>query len=458
MAARLPSKNQIDMLHGSLWDKVLVFALPIALSSILQQLFNAADIAVVGRFAGTEAMAAVGSNSSLISLIINLFVGLSVGANVVIAGYLGKGDKEKARDALHTSMAVALLSGLFLLVFGQIAIRPILRLVGVPEDVFELSVLYLRIYFLGMPFMMVYNFAAAALRSKGDTRRPMVILTAAGLVNVVLNLLLVCLFGMSVDGVAIATVVSQALSAGALVYLLQNEVGPLRFSFRNLRVHGAILKDMAHIGIPSGLQGCVFSLSNVCIQSAINSLGTVTMAACTAALNYEMFAVYIFSSFSQACVTFTSQNFGAGNYRRCDRVFRVCWGLAAIFMCTLSAVLLIWGRPLLGIFDSDPKVIEIGMIRIWYIMPFQLLNMSVDVISGGLRGLGRSVVPTIISLCGICGVRLLWVYTVFRLYPTLQCLTIAYPLSWAVTTVAIVIAYLFVRRKVFAPLGEPTTI
>lgn len=444
----------MDMLRGSLWDKILLFALPIAFSSICQQLFNAADVAVVGRYAGTAAMAAVGSNSALISLIVNLFVGLSVGANVVISNYIGRGDHDRVSRAVHTSIAVALISGVFLLVFGQVAARLLLGWMGVPEDVFELSVLYLRIYFLGMPFSMLYNFGAAVLRSKGDTRRPMLVLTASGIVNVVLNLFFVCVWGMSVDGVAIATVISQIISGVVLMYLLTKESGMLKLSLRALRIDGGILKDMASIGIPSGLQGCVFSLSNVCIQSAINSLGSVTMAACTAVLNYEMFLVYILSSFSQACVTFTSQNFGAGNYKRCKRVFYTCWGLGAIFMCLVAGIMLLFGRPLIAIFNSDPEVIEIGMIRIRTIMPFQLLNMSIDVISGGLRGLGRSLVPTVISLVGICGIRLIWVYTVFRVYHSLACLVIAYPLSWTVTTAAILIAYYKVQKKVLNPERE----
>ena len=450
MRVKTSTKN-VDMLHGPLWNKILFFAAPIALSSIIQQLFNAADIAVVGRFAGTSAMAAVGSNSSMISLIINLFVGLSVGANVVISNCLGKQDFDRAKRAVHTSIAVAILSGLFLLVFGQILIRPLLRLMAVPEDVFELSVLYLRIYFLGMPFSMLYNFCAAALRSKGDTQRPMVVLTCAGVANILLNLFFVCVLNMSVEGVAIATVISQIISSLMLLYLLTKETGPLQLNFRELKIHGAILKDIASIGVPSGLQGCVFSLSNVCIQSAINSLGTLTMAACTAVLNYEMFTVYIINSFSQACVTFTSQNYGAGNFQRCRRVFRTSLGLGAISMCIVSVIMLLFGQPLIRVFNADPEVIEIGMIRIRGIMPFQLLNMAIDVVSGGLRGLGHSFVPTAISLVGICGVRLIWVYTVFAMFPSLACLICAYPLSWAITTLAIFIAYFLVSRKVLQP-------
>ena len=446
--------KKVDMLHGPLWNKILLFAMPIALSSIIQQLFNAADIAVVGRYAGTSAMAAVGSNSSMISLIVNLFVGLSVGTNVVVSNCLGKQDGERASRTLHTSIAVAIVSGIFLLVFGQIVIRPLLRLMAVPEDVFELSVLYLRLYFLGMPFTMLYNFGAAALRSKGDTQRPMVVLTGAGGINILLNLFFVCVCGMSVAGVAIATVISQVVSSVALLYLLVKEPGELKLSFRDLKIDKTILREIAAIGIPSGLQGCVFSLSNVCIQSAINSLGTVTMAACTAVLNYEMFTVYIINSFSQACVTFTSQNFGAGNFRRCSRVFRACLGWGAIFMCVISVVMVLFGRPLIRVFNADPAVVEIGMIRIRYIMPFELLNMTIDVVSGGLRGLGHSFVPTMISLVGICGVRLIWVYTVFRLYPSLACLIVAYPLSWTITTVAILAAYFAVWKKVAQPLCQ----
>lgn len=436
------------MLSGSLWDKILLFSLPVAFSSIIQQLFNAADIAVVGRFSGTAAMAAVGSNSAMISLIVGLFVGLSVGANVAISNCLGKGDQQRASRAVHTAMTVALISGIFLLLFGQLLIRPLMRMMDIPEDIFDLSVLYLRIYFLGMPFTMVYNFAAAVLRSKGDTRRPMVVLTCSGLINVGLNLFFVCVLGMSVEGVAIATVVSQALSAGAMVILLMKEEGELKLYPSRLGIDLSILRDIAAIGVPSGLQGCVFSLSNVCIQWAINSLGTVTMAACTAALNYEMFTVYLINSFSQANVTFTSQNYGAGRFARCKRVNATCLGLGAVCMCIISTLMLLFGRELIGIFDSDPQVMEIGMVRVRYIMPFELLNMTIDVVSGGLRGLGRSLVPTLISLAGICGVRLIWIYTVFQFYPTLACLVIAYPLSWAVTTIAIITAYITVSKKV----------
>lgn len=454
MGLRKRSAAKVDMLNGSLWDKILRFAVPIACSSILQQLFNAADIAVVGRYSGTDAMAAVGSNSAIIGLIVSLFVGLSVGANVVISNCLGKGDRERAGRAVHTAISVAIICGVLLLLVGEIVARPILRITGVPESVLELAVLYLRIYFIGMPFSMIYNFGAAILRSRGDTQRPMVVLTVSGIVNVILNLFFVCICGMSVEGVAIATVSSQAISAVVLLYLLVKETGELKLNFRELQVDKAILKDMAAIGIPSGLQGCVFSLSNVCIQSAINSLGTVTMAACTAVLNYEMFMVYIINSFSSANVTFTSQNFGAGNYKRCKAVVRTCMGLAAIFMCVLSVVMVVFGRPLTAVFNSDPEVIEIGMVRMKYIMPFQLLNMTIDVMSGGLRGLGKSLVPTIVTLVGICGVRLIWIYTVFRVYHTLSCLVAAYPISWAITTTAILIAYFKVQKKVLHPPME----
>lgn len=450
---RTVTEKKVDMLHGSLWDKILLFAMPVAFSSIVQQLFNAADIAVVGRYAGTSAMAAVGSNSSTISLIVNLFVGLSVGTNVVISNCIGKGDGERTRRALHTSIGVALISGLFLLVFGQLVIRPLLLVMAVPEDVFEQAVLYLRIYFLGMPFTMVYNFGSAALRSKGDTQRPMVILTCAGVVNILLNLLFVCVCKLGVAGVAIATVISQIVSAGWLMLLLVRETGEFRFNIREMHIDWGILKDMARIGIPSGLQGCVFSLSNVCIQSAINGLGTISMAACTAVINYELFTVYVINSFSQACVTFTSQNLGAGNMKRCNRVFYTSIGLATLFMCVISTVMVLFGRPLIRVFNNQPEVVELGMIRILYIMPFELLNMTIDVVSGALRGLGHSFVPTAISLGGICGVRLTWVYTVFQTQKTLGCLMVAYPLSWTVTTVVILVAYFLVRKRMTEKIG-----
>ena len=313
--------NQMDMLNGSIFDKILLFALPLAISSILQQLFNSVDVAVVGRFASSEALAAVGSNSSVISLLINLFVGISVGANVVIANYIGQGKTEKIQDAVHTVMIVSLISGVFLLVLGLMIARPILEIMGTPENVIDLAVLYLHIYFLGMPFLMIYNFGAAVLRSKGDTKRPLYCLIISGVINACLNLLFVIVFKLSVAGVAIATVIADGVSAVLIIYFLMNEEETIRLRLNKLKIKKSELIKVIKIGVPAGLQGVVFSVSNVCIQTAINSFGSDAVAGSATELNFEYFTYFTISAFVQAAVTFTSQNYGARNFKRCKKIF-----------------------------------------------------------------------------------------------------------------------------------------
>ena len=321
---KIKQKNTIDMTHGTLWNKLLIFALPLAASSILQQLFNSVDTAVVGRFASSRALAAVGSNSSLIALMINLFIGISLGSNVIISRYIGQKAEEHVKAAIHTAIVVALCSGIFVLVLGQFIARPVLTLMGTPKDVLDLAVLYLRIYFLGMPFIMLYDFSSSILRSIGDSRRPLYALIAAGIINTGLNLILVIVFHLGVSGVAIATVVSNIVSSGILFYILLHEQEPIRVSLSGLSIDWGELKKILIIGVPAGLQGMVFSLANVCIQSMINSFGSNAIAGSAAALNFEFFAYFMVNAFAQTTVTFTSQNYGAGDFQRCKKVYRLC--------------------------------------------------------------------------------------------------------------------------------------
>lgn len=442
--------KDIDMTSGSLWDKILKFALPLAASSILQQMFNSADVAIVGRFAGSQALAAVGSNGPIINLLVNIFVGLSIGANVVIARFIGSGDTKRISAAVHTSVVVAVLSGLFVSIVGLIITRPVLRMMATPDDVIELSTTYLRIYFLGMPFLMLYNFSAAILRSKGDTKRPLICLTISGVINVILNLIFVIGFKLSVAGVAIATVISQLVSASLLIFFLTREEGALRLSLKKLRIDKQILREIARIGIPSGLQGMVFSASNVVIQSSMNSLGSTVIAASSAALNFEIFAYYMLNGFEHAAVTFTGQNYGAGKYERCNAVAYRCLLLGGIFTGALCAVFIAFGSSFIRIYTADEAVIPLALQRVRLVLTFQIVNMALEVFSGCMRGLGHSLVPAIVSMAGICGVRLLWVATVFKASPTFPTLIAVYPLSWIVTAALITIAYFVIRKRVYA--------
>lgn len=442
--------KDIDMTNGSLWDKILKFALPLAASSILQQLFNSADVAIVGRFAGSHALAAVGSNGPIINLLVNIFVGLSIGANVVIARFIGRGDTKRIDTAVHTSILIAVLSGLLVSIVGLIITRPVLRLMATPDDVIDLSTTYLRIYFLGMPFLMLYNFSAAILRSKGDTKRPLICLTISGVINVILNLIFVIGLRMSVAGVAIATVISQLISASLLIYFLTREEGALRLSFNKLRIDKQILREIARIGIPSGLQGMVFSASNVVIQSSMNSLGSTVIAASSAALNFEIFAYYMLNGFEHAAVTFTGQNYGAGKFERCNAVAYRCLLLGGIFTGALCAVFIAFGSSLIRIYTADEAVIPLALERVRLVLTFQIVNMALEVFSGCMRGLGHSFVPAVVSMAGICGVRLIWVATVFKASPTFPTLIAVYPLSWIITAALISIAYFIIRKRVYS--------
>lgn len=442
--------KQLDMLNGSLLDKILLFALPLAASSILQQLFNSADVAVVGRFAGSQALAAVGSNSPVINLQINLFVGLSVGANVVISNYIGRKDEERVREAVHTALVIALFSGIFLLFLGIALARPILTLMDTPGDVMELAVLYLRIYFLGMPFIMFYNFGSSILRSKGDTRRPMYCLIVSGIVNLILNLILVVVFQLSVAGVGIATVIANVVSAGMIWHMLRNEEDPVRFYPDRLALKKEHLMRIIRIGAPAGIQGMVFSLSNVCIQTAVNSFGSDGVAGSAAAVNFEFFVFYMVNGFGQAAVTFTSQNYGAKKPDRCKKVFRLSMTMGVLISAAMCAVFLVGSRFFLRFYTVQEAVTEFALIRMTHILFFSWMINSYEISGAALRGMGYSLLPACITVVGTCGFRLLWIYAVFGRIGTFESLMNVYPATWVLTGTAMLIAYFIIRRRAFA--------
>ena len=451
MAHNNTERNR-DLLHGSLGDKIILFVLPLAATGILQQLFNAADIAVIGRFVGKNAMAAVGSNSPIIGLLINLFVGISLGANVVIARLIGQRDEEGVSKAIHTAIVVAVLSGLAATVFGEIIVAPLLRLMGVPSEVYDMALLYMRIYLAGMPVILLYNFEAAIFRSHGDTRTPLLCLTTSGLVNVVLNIFFVVALGMTVDGVALATVLSNLLSSMLMFVILTRKEGMLRVEPKKLRVDARILREIFRIGLPAGLQSMIFSLANMSVQSSVNSLGADIMAASSAAQNLEIFSYYVVNSFGQACTTFVGQNYGAGNEKRCRRSILLCLLQGELCTLVMITLILIFAKPLLGIFTRDPVVIEYGTIRMRIIMASHLLSLFIEVVSGAMRGFGQSLVPALISLIGICGIRILWVTLIFSRFPTYSVLMAVYPVSLGITAVVVTVSYLMRRSRIFAEL------
>ncbi len=439
------------MTHGPILKKLLVFSIPLILSSVLQLLFNAADIIVVGRFTGSEALAAVGSTGSLINLLTNLFLGLSVGSNVLFARFIGAGDTRNASLTLHTSILLSLISGILLTAVGLVFVKPILFLMGSPENVIDLSALYLRIYFIGMPAMLFYNFGSAILRAVGDTKRPLIFLTAAGIINVFLNLFFVIVFHMGVAGVALATIISQTISALLLLRCLMHMDGACRFSLSELSMDKKKLADILKIGLPAGLQGVIFSISNVLIQSSINSFGSVAMAGNAASGNIEGFVYVSMNAFHQTCVSFTSQNFGAGKYGRIPKILLRCLLLVTATGLVLGNAAYFFGRPLLSIYNTDPEVISYGLERMLYIcVPYCLCGIM-DVLVGSIRGMGYSVVPMLVSLIGVCLFRVVWILTYFTWVHTLPALYISYPISWILTLIAHLITCFVIYRKIKTP-------
>ena len=445
------ANRTMDMTQGRLLTQVLVFALPIMLSGILQLLFNAADTIVVGRFAGNEALAAVGSVGSLNNMIISLFIGLSVGANVLVARYTGSQNDRAVSDTVHTSVLLSLAGGVLLMIIGVALARPLLELMGSPEDVIDLAVLYVRIIFLGMPVQMLYNFCAAILRAVGDTQRPLYYLTIAGVVNVLLNLVFVILFHLSVAGVALATIISQAISALLVTRALLNMEGPTRLFLNRLRIHPGKLREIIRIGLPAGIQSSVFSLSNVVIQSSVNSFGSVVIAGNAASSNVGNFVYQAMNTFQQAITCFAGQNIGARKPRRIVSAMKVCMFWAVSFGLVLGLLSCVFGTQLLSLFSADPAVIAAGMERqVIVCAPYFLCGMM-DVMTGALRGIGYSLLPMIVSILGACAFRLFWVFTIFAAYPTLPCLMLSYPVSWLLTFSVLLVIFLVLWKRSFVP-------
>ena len=442
---------QIDMIHGPLAGKLLVFAIPLMLSSILQLLFNAADVIVVGRWSGSQSLAAVGSNTSLINLMVNLFVGFSVGTNVVVARDLGAGREEDVRDSVHTSIALSLVSGVVLMGLGLLLSRQMLELMGSPEDVIGLAAVYLRIYFCGMPGNMLYNFGAAILRAQGDTKRPLYFLTAAGIINVILNLVFVIVFHMDVAGVALATIISQYVSAILVLLTLMRDKGPLWVDLRALRLDMKVVRRILQVGLPAGFQGMVFSISNVVIQSSINSFGSTVVAGSAASSNIEGFVYAGMNAFYQTALTFTSQNYGACECKRVDRIMGLCLLYSGLIGLVLGNLAYLFGYPLGSIYaPGQEEVIAQAVDRLSICCTTYFLCGLMDTQVGVLRGIGYSVVPMIVSLVGSCALRLLWVATIFQLNRTPEMLYLSYPVSWAITAATHFVFFLFIRKRAYA--------
>ncbi len=441
-------QRRSNMTERPLLGKIICFSLPLMATGILQLLYNAADIIVVGQFSGHVAMGAVGATSSLVNLLVNLFVGLSVGALANMSRWVGAGDEKRADAVVHTSVPVSLIGGVVIGAVGVFASPWLLELMQTPENVLPLSSLYMRIYFLGMPVLILYNFGASILRACGDTKRPLIILCISGMINVALNCTFVAGFGMSVDGVAIATVVSEVFSALAVLFVLIRRKGFGHLSFRRVRIDREALGDMIRIGLPAGIQGTIFSLSNVVIQSSVNSFGDIAVAGNTAAASIEGFVYTSMNAVSQACLTFTAQNFGAQKTGNMRLVLRQCLIIVFVLGAVMGAVVMLLATPLLSIYNREPEVIAYGINRMTFIVTTYFLCGIMEVLVGALRGMGRSVVPMAASIIGVCGLRILWIYTVFAADRNLDMLYISYPISWLVTCLFHLVCYFVVRHKV----------
>lgn len=456
--AEYPSKKyEIDMCSGSIFKKLLLFSFPLMCSGMLQLLFNAADIVVVGQYAGKEALAAVGSTSALINLFTNVFIGISVGANVLTARFCGAGRQDEIKQTVHTSMAVALVSGLLLMVVGVVVAPILLGMMGTPESSLGLAVLYIRIYFIGMPAMMVYNFGSAILRAVGDTRRPLFYLLSAGVVNVGLNLLFVIVFHMSVAGVALATIISQMISAMLIVRCLIKEKGSIHLNLREIRIHIGTMLKILQIGLPAGVQGTLFSLSNVFIQSSVNIFGDIVVAGNSAASSLEGFVYVAMNAVYQATISFVSQNVGAMKYERINRIVLTSQVIVMVIGVVLGNGVFIFGRFLLGLYSNEVPVIDAGMVRLAYICTTYALCGMMEVMVGALRGIGYSVMPMIVSLMGACVFRLVWLATVFQMeqFHRIEVVFVSYPVSWLLTLGVHILCFLIVRRKVERKVSEP---
>lgn len=450
--------RRLDMMNGPIWNKLPQFALPVAATAILEQLFNASDLAIVGNFTGaakTASVAAVGANSPIIGLIVNLFIGIALGSNVVIAHAIGMQEEETVHKAVHTSVLVSVLGGILVALLGECLAAPLLGLLNVPNEVFPLALLYLRIYLAGMPVILLYNFEAAIFRSVGETRTPLIALAVSGVLNVLLNLFFVAVLHMTVNGVAIATVIANAVSSVLLFYKLCHAQHMIRLEPRKLRIDAAILKRILRIGLPAGIQSAVFAVSNIVIQSAINSLGTVVMAASSAAFNIEIITYDILNSFAQACTTFVGQNYGAGKLDRCKKTLALCLIEGAAVLAAAISLILFFGRPLLSIFNSDPEVVSVGYIRLMMVMLSHSFSLLYEIMAGYLRGFGISLTPAVLTMFGVCGIRIAWIQLVFPRRRAFQTIMAAYPVSLSATALLIFAALICCRpAKRFAKMHE----
>lgn len=445
----LTPKKQNYILEGSLWKGLILFALPIALSSLLQQMFNAADQAVVGRFAGGTALAAVGANTPVVNLLVNVFSACSIGTNVLIARKIGEANEHAISRIVHTSITFALCSGLGLMLLGQVVAAPLLSLIGTPAEVLPTAVLYLRIYALCFPFALFFNFASAILRSTGDTRRPMIALILAGIINVILNLVLVIGFHLGVAGVAIATAISNVISALATLYFLLKEAGYLKLSFSELSIHIPSLTQMLQIGGPAAIQSAVFSVANVCIQSGINSLGADAIAGSAIIGNFEFVGFFIVNSFCQAATTFCGQNYGANQIKRCRSVIRVSLTEALLCAAAFDLTVVLFRNSLVSIFTTEPGVIAAAVTKIFVVMALHYMIALYEIIAASLRSLGKSMAPALLTIVGSVAFRVCWLLTIFRAFHTLPVLFAVYPASWVATSILMWGYYFYVRGEIF---------
>lgn len=447
------TEKEMDMLNGGIAGKLILFSLPLAFSSILQQLFNSADVAVVGRFAGDQALAAVGSCVALVGIFVNLIVGLSVGPNAVLASLTVRRNLEPGFREASYGLNLWTALGVFLMLLGMLTARLVLEASGTPESVMAEALLYIRIYFLSIPFMLIYNFGSATLRSFGDTRRPMYYLLASGIVNVILNLVLVISFRLGVSGVAIATVISNILSASLVIHCLHHRRDEFQFRFHDMRIKWTDLKKILIIGIPAGIQGAIFSISNVFIQSGINSFGEDAIAGSSLALNFEYFTYDIANAFAQAAVTFTSQNYGAGNFKRCRRIFWLCMLFGIGFTEILSVVFIVWKGFFVSIYTTSQAVAAYGIIRMERVCALEGLTATYEVESAAMRGMGRSLEPSVVTILGTVVFRMIWLVTIFKMVPTFEMLMNVYVASWIFTGGVLFVIYYLYSRKAFSGKG-----
>lgn len=445
-------KYEMDMCNGPLLGKILVYALPLIASGILQLLFNAADMVVAGRFAGNAALGAVGATSSLINLLINVFIGMSVGTNVLVAHFFGADRKEELHQTVHTSIALSLISGVILGIAGFFLASPLLSLMGTPEDILPHAVIYMQIYFIGVPGMLLYNFGSAILRAVGDTKRPLYFLFFAGVINVFLNLFFVIKVEIGVAGVALATIISQLISAILVIRCLIKEEGAYHLDIRAIRLYPDKVLRILRVGLPAGFQGAVFSISNVLIQSSVNSFGSIAVAGNTAAQNMEGFVYNAMNSFHQTALSFTSQNMGAKKMDRVKKIMRICLGCVTVLGMAMGFSALFFANELLAIYSTDAEVIAYGYQRLLIILSTYFLCGIMDVMVGSIRGMGYSIMPMIVSLLGACGLRVVWIFTVFAYYRTPRILYISYPVTWIVTFLVHFVCFNIGYRKKSANL------